>query len=203
MPASTQVNRPACTEVLRALLEEAASGALPEWSACAARIQKKQIERGGTLFLQDSSHPFVYGVRHGLVKLVYLEDGAEWIKSFVHEGGFFASIAALAPGGRTTFMALALEPVEVERIHYRVLLDFADRHLRWSRALHALTMVFAARKEQRERELLTLSAEARYLAFAKSAPALIARIPQKDLARHLGLTPVGLNRIVARVSRAG
>ena len=61
----------------------------------------------------------------------------------------------------------------------------------------------AARKEARERELLTLGAEARYRAFCADEPLLARRIPQKDLARHLGLTPVGLNRIAMRVRRGG
>jgi len=82
-----------------------------------------------------------------------------------------------------------------------VLTGLAAMHLPWSRALHALTMAFAARKEQRERELLTLGPEARYISFRDTDPELERRIAQKDLARHLGLTPVGLNRIVRRVRR--
>ena len=60
-------------------------------------------------------------------------------------------------------------------------------------------MMFAERKEKRERELLILNAEERYREFLAEAPALQSRVPQKDLARYLGLTPVGLNRIVKRV----
>ena len=73
----------------------------------------------------------------------------------------------------------------------------------WSRAVGTLTMTYAARKEQRERELLTLSAEERFIAFQRQHASLIERIPQKDLARHLGVTPVGLNRIIARVRAGG
>ena len=62
-------------------------------------------------------------------------------------------------------------------------------------------LIFARRKEKRERELLTLKPEQRYRAFVAESPGLERRIPQRDLARHLGLTPVGLNRIVQRVRR--
>jgi DNA-binding MarR family transcriptional regulator len=62
-----------------------------------------------------------------------------------------------------------------------------------------MAMVLATRKERREWELLTLGPEARYISFKNAYPELERRIPQKDLARHLGLTPVGLNRIVRRV----
>ncbi|MBK7615089.1 MAG: Crp/Fnr family transcriptional regulator [Vitreoscilla sp.] len=206
MPSSTQVNRPTTTaakHVLQALLEGAAGGPLPHWDQVASAIRERRFRPGETVFMQDVAHPCVYGVRLGLLKLGYLgADGNEWIKSFVHEGGFFASIAALQPQGKTTFQATTLEPTVVEQVDYRLMAELAQAHLAWSRALHQLTLAFAARKEQRERELLTLTPEPRYLAFRAAHPDLERRIAQKDLARHLGLTPVGLNRIVVRLRRA-
>lgn len=224
MGASTQVNRrpraqapgtvSADASVLRALLEGAIGGTLPEWAMVQAALARCEVAPGGTVFAQDVEHPFVYAVRSGLLKLCYLgEDGSEWVKSFAHEGRFFASIAALddaregtpavAPAVRTSFAVVALEHCVLERIDYRLLTRLAERHLPWARALLAMTIVFARRKEQRERELLTLNAEQRYLAFRETSPGLEARLPQKDLARFLGITPVGLNRIVMRVRRRG
>jgi CRP-like cAMP-binding protein len=203
MPSLTQVNRPpTADQALKTLLENATGAPLPAWERVQSAMQVRHFETGGTVFLQDVAHPYVYAVRSGLLKLSYLgEEGDEWIKSFAHEGRFFASIAALKPRGRTSFMVTALEPCTVEQLDYRLLNELATTHLPWSRALNALTMVFAARKEQRERELLTLNPESRYIAFKDAYPELERRIPQKDLARHLGLTPVGLNRIAVRVRR--
>lgn len=188
--------------VFRELLGPAACGPLPDWPQVADALAIQRVEIGGAVFLQDVEHPFVYAVQTGLLKLCYLrEDGTEWIKSFASEGRFFASIAALQPKGRTSFMVTAIEDSVLERLDYRLLAGLAQKHLAWSRALHAMTMIFAARKEARERELLMLKAEERYEAFCSAEPALTKRIPQKDLARHLGLTPVGLNRIVMRLRR--
>ena len=189
---------------LQTLFESAAGSPLPEWPHAAAAITVQQVAPGETVFLQDAVHPYLHAVQRGLLKLSYLKsDGTEWIKSFAHDGGFFASVSALRPGGRTSFMVVAMEPSTLERIDHRVLEELASRHLAWSRALQVMTLVFAARKEQRERELLTLAPMERYLAFCDAHPNLEKRVPQKDLARHLGVTPVGLNRIVMRVRRAG
>lgn len=186
----------------QALMEAAAGQALPEWESVAAAIVVRTLEPGGAVFLQDVEHPYVYAVRGGMLKLCYLgEDGTEWVKSFAHEGRFFASIAALRPHGRTTFMVTAIEPSVVERLEFRLLAALAQRHLAWANALRAMTMIFGARKEERERDLLTLNPEQRYVAFCAAHPDLAPRIPQKDLARHLGVTPVGLNRIVMRIRR--
>lgn len=190
-----------CT-VFQQLLQSAAGSALPEWPRVAQALTVHRIDAGAAVFLQDVEHPFVYAVSSGLLKLHYLgEDGTEWIKSFASEGGFFASIAALRPGGRTSFMVTAIEASVLERVDYRLIAALAQEHLAWLRALQGLTMVFAARKEARERDLLTLDAEERYLAFCAAEPDLARRIPQKDLARHLGVTPVGLNRIAMRLRR--
>ena len=59
--------------------------------------------------------------------------------------------------------------------------------------------LYGARKEKRERELLTLSPEERYRSFSHEYPMLSSRIPQKDIARYLGVTPVGLCRIKKRL----
>lgn len=188
--------------VFRELLQTAAGMALPDWECVAASLTVRRIAPGAAVFHQGVPHPVVHAVRTGLVKLCYVgEDGTEWIKSFAQEGRFFASITALQPQGRTTFLATAIEACELEQLDYRLLSELADRHLAWSRALHAMTLLFAARKEARERDLLTLDAEHRYLAFCAAEPDLARRIPQKDLARHLGVTPVGLNRIIMRCRR--
>jgi CRP-like cAMP-binding protein len=162
----------------------------------------RRIDAGGSVFMQDTEHPFAYVVRSGLIKTVYFsEDGEDWIKSFGEEGRFFASIAALEPDGRTSFAAIAVEPSIVERISFGLLEQLAEQDLVWARILRRALLIFGERKEKRERELLTLNAEQRYRAFVADAPGLEQRIAQRDLARHLGLTPVGLNRIVQRVRR--
>ena len=179
-----------------------AGGPLPLWDRLEPEIVVRRIDVGGAVFMQDVAHPFVYVVRSGLIKNVYLtENGEDWIKSFCDEGLFFASISALETDGRTSFSAIAIEPCVVERIPYRLLDELAETDLTWANFVRRALLIFATRKEKRERELLTLRPEQRYRTFMAETPGLEQRIPQRDLARHLGLTPVGLNRIVARVKR--
>jgi len=203
MPSLTQVNQTLPVDhAFKTLLELLAQAPLPEWNRVAQILQVRSLKVGETVFAQGWEHPYVYAVRSGLLKSSYLsEDGDEWIKSFAYEGRFFGTLAALEPAGRTSYTVTALEPCTVEQLDYRVLTKLAAIHLPWSRALHALILGISARREQRELELRTLGAEQRYIAFKDAYPGLEQRITQKDLARHLNLTPVGLNRIVSRVRR--
>jgi CRP-like cAMP-binding protein len=57
----------------------------------------------------------------------------------------------------------------------------------------------SSRQMQREAALLQTSAEDRYLAFLSERPAVAGRIAQHHIAAWLGITPVGLSRIRARL----
>lgn len=187
----------------QALLEALAGEALPEWERFARDVRTRRLAGGESLFHADQAWPWLAVVTSGVAKLVYpREDGGERIKSFIAEGGFFASLAALTPRGRTTFSAVAMTDLTVEQIPYVTLREFGDRHIAWQRALRVGIERYGARKEKRERELLTLTPEQRYGRFLVEEPALAARIPQKDLALYLGITPVALSRIRGRLQRA-
>jgi CRP-like cAMP-binding protein len=184
------------------LLQRLAGSALPEWELFAPTLRSRTLRAGEALFDAGVAWPWLAVVKQGLFKLVYLRaDGTERIKSFIAEGGFFASLAGLAPGGRTTFAAVAMEPSRVEQLSYAALRDFGDRHIAWQRALRVGIEIYGARKEKRERELLMLTPQQRYRLFLEEDAALAARIPQKDLALHLGVTPVALSRIRGRLAR--
>lgn len=200
--ALTRVNQNG--ESSRKLLEGLAGGPLPHWAEFCANIQLHFLDAGTTVFAQGAEHPFVYVVRRGLFKNVYIrEDGEAWIKSFSCEGQFFASISALQPGGLCSFSAIAIENGELERFPFRAIERLAENNILWSNMLRRAIMAFAARKEQRERELLMLNAENCYRQFCLDQCGLEQRITQKDLAAYLGVTPVGLNRIVRRVRGNG
>ena len=186
-----------------------ASTALPLFQSLAGQaldarglqILPLTLSAGEVLFEPEQIHPYVYIVSRGLLKLHYRQpNGEEWIKSFSHEGLFFASLAALQPQGRSSFAVTALEACELERLDYRELEALAAQDPAWLLALYRAMRLFAARKEQRERELLTLSPPERYQAFLREDAALAARLPLKDLALYLGITPVSLSRIRARLS---
>ncbi len=118
--ALTRVN--AASAATKSLFERLAGGPLPRWPDFATQVQLKPVEAGGTVFMQGAEHPYVYVVRRGLIKNVYLRDtGDAWIKSFSSEGGFFASIAAIKPGGRASFSAVCVEDSELERFPFKAI----------------------------------------------------------------------------------
>jgi len=149
----------------------------------------RQGEKAGNLFI----------IKSGLVKAYYETiDGKEFIKSFIHEGEFIASIQAIVAGNPNPFTVLSLEDCTTLEITKAALLNLVATEPGVAEVLNSLLLKLAMKKERREFELLCLSAEERYLLFCEREAALIDRLSQNDIARYLGVTPVALSRIRKR-----
>jgi len=193
------VNAWVTVDLLRKL--EASKGLqLQRLDTVAAGLRAVALREKESAFRENELCRNVYVVRSGLLKQVYTsEDGVESIKSFAREGEPFACPVALS-GGTTTFASVAIEPSVVEAVDWRVVERLGEADLSWQKAIRFAFQHLAELKVRRERELLMLTPEQLYRQFASAAPRLAERIPQKDLAAFLGVTPVGLNRIIRRVA---
>lgn len=184
----------------RALLEKAAAAALPEWASLAATGRLCTFQRGDAVFVQGQWQPYVYVVCQGLVKLSYFnEDGDEWIKSVIGEGDFFACPNVLVAGLPTDYAAIAVEDCQIERVDFAGINGLMARYPLWQHAIRQLLEWHIVRKEQRERELLTLTPEQRYQAFLRDHPTWAERLQVRDVAHFLGITPEALSRIRKRL----
>ncbi|MEB0137588.1 MULTISPECIES: Crp/Fnr family transcriptional regulator [unclassified Undibacterium] len=182
------------------LMEHAAGCVLPDWETLLPACQVHRFAKGSDVFAAGQWQPYVYVLRSGIVKLTYLsEAGQEWIKSFIGAGDFFACPNVLIAGLKTDYFATAIEDCEIEQVDYAAVKLLIERYPAWQTAIRHLLSAHIVRKEQRERELLTMAPEARYLSFLHSYPHMAARIQLRDLAHYLGVTPEALSRIRKRL----
>ena len=72
-------------------------------------------------------------------------------------------------------------------------------HHAWERIARKVFASLATKKEQREFELLTMSPQQRWIDFKTENPDLLKRITQIEIAGLIGITPVALSRIKARL----
>lgn len=188
--------------ICQGLLETFAGEALPDWERFARDVRTRRLAPGEALFEADRAWPWLAVVTAGVAKLVYPGDaeGAR-IKCFVAEGGFFASLAALSPRGRSSFAAVAVTELCVEQIPYAALRELGDRHVAWQRALRVGLEQYGAGKERLERERLMLPVQERYRRFLADEQAMVSRVSRSDLAQYLGVTPAVLSRLHGRLTR--
>ena len=155
---------------------------------------------GEHLFRQGDEASNLYLVKTGLLKAYYLSsDGKENIKSFVLKGDLIGSLASCCGGKSCTFSLICLEPSELIQFRFGDLYTAIQSDVELSAGTTDFLLGFGMKKEMREFELLCLSAEDRYRRLLQNTPELFDRVTQNEIARYLGVTPVGLSRIKKRV----
>lgn len=158
---------------------------------------------GEHLFRQGDRDPALYLVQAGLLKAYYLsEDGKENIKSFILPGGAIGSLAAGYQQENCTFSLVCMKDSTLVSLNFSEIYEASREDIEMSSDIIEFLLKFGIRKEMREYELLCLSAEDRYRRLLEKTPDLFDQVTQNEVARYLGVTPVGLSRIKSRVSAA-
>lgn len=161
--------------------------------------QQQSFQRHESIFCQGDDDGHIYFVQTGLLKAYYVSsEGKESIKSFVAEGNMIGSLNSVLNQAGCSFSLVALEASQLLRLPFSLLVDKAAQSHPLANDVIQQLLALAMKKEQREFEFLSLSAEQRYQRFLAQAPQLIDRITQSDMARYLGVTPVALSRIKKR-----
>ena len=153
--------------------------------------------------MQGDDDQSLYHVSSGLLKAYYSsEDGKEFIKSFLLPGDLIGSLNSAVLQGGCSFSLVCLEPAKLIRIPLEVIQQHSRKDLMLANTMIELLIRFSMKKEKREYEFLCLSAEERFAQLLRSTPELVEKVTQNDLARYLGITPVGLSRIKKRVTKS-
>jgi CRP-like cAMP-binding protein len=164
--------------------------------------QRLTLETGQHIFRQGDQDRSIYILSEGILKAYYIsDDGKETIKSFILPGDMIGSLSSAYRKEACTFSLVALEPGVVVEIEFERLYNTSQEDLQLATAIVDYLLMFGIKKERREREFLTESAEARYQMLLEDSPGLFDKVKQKDIARYLGITPVALSRIRGRSGR--
>lgn len=155
----------------------------------------QQFDKKTHVFSQGENNQYIHLIQEGILKAYYLdESGKEYIKSFLFPGDSIASSQALS-GRLCSFSLQCLKNVTLIKLPYQKVREAAAENLDTANEIIELLMAFAMKKEQREFELLCLTAEQRYEKLLAKSQNISELITQNDIARYLGITPVALSRI--------
>lgn len=141
-------------------------------------------------------------IRSGLVRHFYVDaKGRESVKAFRGPGEFSAPYAELIQRRPSRTYIQALAPTELLTFEVAKFDALAEDSLELQRLARRFVEQHFVAKEQREYEFLQLSAEERYRQFCAERPEHLSHIPQHQVASYIGITPVALSRIRARVAK--
>ncbi len=165
------------------------------------RLEGKTIEKAKHehIFVQGDSDRSFYRVQSGLLKAYYTsKKGKESVKSFILPEDTICSLTSAYSEGGCSFSLICLEATILIKIPFAKLYEYSQKHHEIANKIIELLLGLAMKKEKREFEFLCLSAEERYHLLVEASPKLLETVTQNDIARYLGVTPVGLSRIKNR-----
>jgi CRP-like cAMP-binding protein len=172
----------------------------PEEWVKAEAVAKEQSLAKRELFMRpgDAADRFAV-VLQGVFRGVRVSPrGGESIKAFRAEGELIGAYAEMLQRRPSMTSIEALEPSRVLVFQARDFQTLEQGHVCWERLARRVAEQHFLLKERREQEFLELSAEERLVNFWEEHPHLKGRIPQRDVAAYLGITEVGLSRIMSR-----
>jgi len=160
-----------------------------------------EMEKGEHVFMQGDLDKSLYFVQSGLLKAYYTsEDGKESVKSFLLPNDIIGSLTSAYSEESCSFSLTTLEPTTLRKIAFEMLYEYSKKDLEIAQNMIELLLHLAMKKERREFEFLCMTAEKRFRKLAETSPTIVEKVTQNDLARYLGITPVGLSRIKKRVN---
>ena len=168
-------------------------------------LEKYGIEKTiepNQFFIKEGQIPHkIAFVKSGLFRYYYLtQDGKEFTKAFITENNFISSYTAMISTIPSFFNIQSLEKSTIIEIHFSKWNELLTNDAKWKDLLVFFLEKGYSAKEKRERDLLLLDAETRYLNFIKEYPNLDKRVNLTLIASFLGIQLESLSRIRKKLS---
>ena len=174
-----------------------------DWQPLVEALRVRHLARGEHFIQTGDYLPVLALLLSGTCRLYYSHpDGEERTTYFFFENHLLGDYTSCLTGQQSQFSIQALANSELVVFDYAVLRQLYEERPVYERFGRLLAEYHLLGTDARLVEHLLLSPEERYRALLASGKTkILERIPQHLVANYLGVTPVSLSRIRARVAR--
>lgn len=159
-----------------------------------SKFKIKKIKKGDLILKRGQIAYQYFFINSGALRFFYGEEDQQLTAWVVFQNEFFAEISSLNPQKPTRFNIEAIENSELFYIDKPEMEKLYKQFPAWQEFGRITWEAMAVRMINQIISFQTLSAEERYLEFMKN-PELLQRVPVKQIASYLGITPNALSRI--------
>lgn len=169
------------------------------WNSLEDLFREKCLAGNEFLIKEGQRANHCYLLIDGLVRVYFSKDGNEYNKTFFTPGTFPTPLTALISGSPSQLSYQALTDCTL------IFFSFHDFRALFekNRCLESMYLKILERewinKERHDIRMVTNDATTNYLIFRKEYPGLEQLIPQYHIASYLGITPIQLSRIRAKL----
>jgi CRP-like cAMP-binding protein len=159
-----------------------------------SKCRERKVAKGKFILKRGQIATQYFFIVSGGVRFFYGDHGDETTTWVVFKNEFFTEISSLNPQKPSRFNLEAIEETELIVIDKKDM-DFLYGHIAvWQEFGRKTWEAMSVRMIDQILNFQTLSAEERYIQFMNN-PELMQKVPIKQLAKVLGITPNALSRI--------
>lgn len=152
-------------------------------------------DKGQILEAENKPVKYLYFINSGFIRIFYNENGNEQTTHINCPSGFITSFNSFINGTISNENIECITYCEVLRITKNNLDVLCGKSQKWTdfaRIVYENSVIY---NEQRTKDIMNLSAEARYLNLLKYNPYIIQNVPLQYIASFIGIKPESLSRI--------
>ena len=169
------------------------------WEELEPKIEIVEYTKGAMLVTQGSTEMEQFFILEGILKrVVGNSDGKEMILRLAAETEMDTSYAAWRLNTPTPYSIVALTNCRVARLPMETWVEFLEHHDEVKESFEYEVMRLMSEVMAHTITLHLLDAPGRLARFARKHPDLADRIPKKELAAYLNITPETLSRVKLR-----
>lgn len=158
-------------------------------------VEKIIFRKGDIVTEYNQIENSVYFMNDGIVEMTIKSYVSEKVIDFFFENEMFCGFTSFLTQKPTDVKITALIDCEIERLRREDLQKAYEHSLEANRFGRILTEQGYLRKSNREKELLTKTAEEKYQEMLHTHSKYISYIPVNKIAKYLGIHPESLSRI--------
>jgi CRP-like cAMP-binding protein len=168
------------------------------WFEFAELTEVVEFKKDEVIKLQHSQERYFNILLHGSAGLFLWKKTNFVCLDFAFDHQVCCDYMSILTQKETALQVILLEDSRLLRISSKHFFELCQRPT-GQRILQIATEQSFIDKQQQQIELLTLSAEERYVILSERFPMIHQRVAQKHIASYLGITPQSLSRIRANV----
>jgi CRP-like cAMP-binding protein len=159
------------------------------------KIEKRTYRKNEFITREGQVENYVYLIKSGGVKVTYTPNDVAFIVCFWFKDDMFSSLVSFLERSPSQTNIIAIADTEVERVNYSHIQQYyKDYHVvsEVGRKLIEFNFIMKAKKEL---EMLSKTAEERYMELIEQSGHLVLELSVKEIASYLGIHPESLSRI--------
>jgi CRP/FNR family transcriptional regulator, anaerobic regulatory protein len=163
------------------------------------KIEKRLYKKNEFVTREGQIEKYAYVIRKGAVKIVYNLNETDYILGFWFAGDMFSSLVSFLEQLPSEVNIIAVTETEVERVDYTQIQRYYSQHHVISEVGRKIIEYMYIYKAKKELEIISKTAEERYIELIEQSGHLILDLPVKEIASYLGIHPESLSRIRRRL----